>query len=568
MLQSGDVAVASHAHVAGRATFPHEIGDDVQLVHKPTMAETTTDLQPGATEQTEQFQALVTATFNPGEVPLGLVMDWSMALPVVSGVLSRSPASRRPQLRYGLVLVHVNGEQLRVGLPKPEVERRLAARPLELSFEAPAFELIGDAGSVAWRQPRRRHSPMSRELQSVLLAPVLAPKQLHLQQDPSERIGLSRFGNISIAPPLKSLRIRRSSSQSAMETPHQQDTDSFSSLSRVISDPFLNTHAKRSQGTRESHLFDAQASQETGITRHQDVGSDLLHAGSCSGKLSAIAANHLWQDAGHPVQKQQKLRLPALPVMPQRPIHVTAPQTTTRPCVDPCYEHLLDGSRPWNTRPTGQWPLGHEASYACHLDDLILVTSLRAAFDVGFRGEKRQAPTALDLQFPECVSSPRQRSTTTVEVASCDRCGNQLASTHSDELQEHIPNLTYFYFCRSCKRNGRRFELCLACHAIDVLHAEGKYAKNASHPHYLRCCNVDLVKYRDIRAAYPLLLHLESTMCDHCGGRVGAPRSSGLYVCPHCPEVYGLRFELCVRCAKLLLERGSSIKRLRALHEH
>jgi len=424
---------------------------------------------------------------------------------------------------------------------------------------------------VAWRQPRRPHSPTSRELQSVLFAPVLAPKHMHVQQDPPGRIGLSRFGNLNVAPPLKPSKIRRSSSQSAVETPHKQHSNRFSSISRATSDPFLNTHANRSQGTRESHLFDRRASQEIGGTRHQDAGSDLLHACSRSRKLSAISANHLRQDAGPPVQKQQTGQLPALLVRPQRPIHVHTLQAAAHPCVDLCYEHLLDGSRAWITQPAWQWPLGHDTSYACHLDDLILVTSLRAAFDVGFRGDKRQAPTALDLQFPECARS-RPTLTITAEVASCDRCGVLLASTHSDELQENSPDLTCFYFCRSCKRNGRRYELCLACHAIDVLHVEGKHTKNASHPHYVRCCNADLVRYRDIRAAYPQLLHLECTMCDHCGGRVGAPSSShtsrdDLYVCPHCPEVYGLRFELCARCAKLLLERGSSIRRLRALHE-
>jgi len=528
--------------------------------------------QPGTMKKTEQFQDLVTATFSPSEVPLGLVMDWSMALPVVSGVLSRSPASRRPQLRYGLVLLHVNGEQLRVGLPKAEVERRLAARPLELSFEAPTFELVGDASCVAWRQPQQPHSKMSHELQSGVFAPVLAPKHLHVHHDPPDRIGLSRFGNLSVAPPVKPLRIRRSSSQSAVETPHKQDSNKFSSVSRATSDPFLNTHAKRSQAARESHLFDKHASQDIGDNRYQDSSSDMLHAGNRSRKLSAMSANLRRQDASPPVRKQQIGQLPALLVMPQRSIHVNTMQAATRPCVDPCYEHLLDGSGACNTRPARQWPLGHEASYTCHLDDLILVTSLRAAFDVGFRGQKRQAPTALDIQFPECARSPRPTQTTTAEVASCDRCGVLLASAHSDELQENSPDVTYFYFCRSCKRNGRRYELCLACHAIDVLHAEGKHTKNASHPHYVRCCNVDLVRYRDIRAAYPLLLHLECTMCDHCGGRVGAPSSShtsrdDLYVCPHCPEVYGLRFELCARCAKLLLERGSSIRRLRALHE-
>jgi len=425
--------------------------------------------------------------------------------------------------------------------------------------------LVGDAACVAWRQPRRPSSPLSHGMQSMLLPPVLASKHTQLQQDPPERLGLSRFGNLSVAPPLKPLRISRSSSHSAMEMPHKQDSNKFSSLSHSLSDAFLNTQANQNQGMRESHLFE---------TRHQGAGRDKLHAGSRSRKLSVISANHLRQDAGHPVQIQQMGQLPALPALPQRQIHVNTLQAATRPCADPCYEHLLDGaaSSSWKTRPAWQWPLGHEAGYACHLDDLILVTSLRAAFDVGFRGRKRQAPTALDLQFPECARSPRPTSSITAEVASCDRCGLLLASTHSDELQEHSPELRYFYFCRSCKRNGRRYELCLACHASDVLHAEGKHTKKASHPHYVRCSNVDLVKYRDIRAAYPRLLHLECTMCDHCGSRVGAPGSShtsmdDMYVCPHCPEVYGLRFELCARCAKCLLERGSSIRRLRALHE-
>merc|ERR1712129_171904 len=163
-------------------------------------------------------------------------------------------------------------------------------------------------------------------------------------------------------------------------------------------------------------------------------------------------------------------------------------------------------------------------------------------------------------------------------------------------------------FCRRCKSRGNRLELCLQCHAAEVLQAEGKHGGPAPHPHLLKCEHRSLVKRKDLRLAYPGFPHLRCAPCDVCGvyisglrgtdDRVTVPsqsRSSGkdgkgdnsqnivarthnqggskrpswrlpgtgeMYCCPTCPETAGLRFELCETCAHSLLEIGLGIQRL------
>eukprot|EP00434_Breviolum_minutum_P007512 symbB.v1.2.006631.t1/scaffold390.1/size254036/27 len=79
----------------------------------------------------EMDQGFVEVEFQIGEHPLGLVVDWSMALPVVSG-----------DLRPGLVLLAINDIPLIFGVSRHEVERILSLRPLSLLFEAPIKELV------------------------------------------------------------------------------------------------------------------------------------------------------------------------------------------------------------------------------------------------------------------------------------------------------------------------------------------------------------------------------------------------------------------------------------------
>merc|ERR1719408_551297 len=60
-----------------------------------------------------------------------------------------------------------------------------------------------------------------------------------------------------------------------------------------------------------------------------------------------------------------------------------------------------------------------------------------------------------------------------------------------------------FYFCRRCKRSGNRFELCAACHAIEVVQCEGKHYGKELHPHFLRCQHRSLVRKAFVNDVVP-----------------------------------------------------------------
>eukprot|EP00913_Durusdinium_trenchii_P013946 g13094.t1 len=90
----------------------------------------------------EMDQGFVEADFREGEHPLGLVVDWSMALPVLSGVLPGTHGAVFEDLRPGLVLLAINEVPLVLGTSRSEVESVLAVRPLSLLFEAPTKELV------------------------------------------------------------------------------------------------------------------------------------------------------------------------------------------------------------------------------------------------------------------------------------------------------------------------------------------------------------------------------------------------------------------------------------------
>ncbi|CAJ1332693.1 unnamed protein product [Effrenium voratum] len=68
----------------------------------------------------EMDQGFVEVDFQPGEHPLGLVVDWSMALPVLSGVLPGSYAAMFDELRPGLVLLAINNIPLVLGAGRYE----------------------------------------------------------------------------------------------------------------------------------------------------------------------------------------------------------------------------------------------------------------------------------------------------------------------------------------------------------------------------------------------------------------------------------------------------------------
>eukprot|EP00971_Amphidinium_carterae_P332019 6465918-Amphidinium_carterae.1 len=80
---------------------------------------------------------VIQVDFFPEEGQLGLIIDWSMALPVIVEVVPGSPADARGVFSAGMVLIVVGHTRLHPGMLREEVERLLEERPLSLFFEAP-----------------------------------------------------------------------------------------------------------------------------------------------------------------------------------------------------------------------------------------------------------------------------------------------------------------------------------------------------------------------------------------------------------------------------------------------
>ncbi|CAJ1401864.1 unnamed protein product [Effrenium voratum] len=258
---------------------------------------------------------------------------------------------------------------------------------------------------------------------------------------------------------------------------------------------------------------------------------------------------------------------------------------------DVFYKHLFDVETPkYGAGRPSSWPLGHEMEYECRLGDMILCSKVREAYEVGFRGKKRDKPTAMEQLLGGTGDAVRVRRIAKVEQVSCDNCGLHLADADK-------PGGRFFYYCRQCKRSGRRFELCVACHVLEILQGEGKYSGNSFHPHYLKCQHRStLIRRQSLENAYLDSPHLHRVLCDMCGGVVvgrgasdqcakdggsgGLPSknrkgqelndphkkfyilASEFYACAHCPEQTGLRFELCVPCHNRISESGRGIQQL------
>ena len=524
----------------------------------------------------EMDQGFVEVEFQIGEHPLGLVVDWSMALPVVSGVLPGTHASILEDLRPGLVLLAINDIPLIFGVSRHEVERILSLRPLSLLFEAPIKELFDVRMPVAWQRSRRAafydipqgetgpvdqlsvaakekkpgtanswasnkhdvHTPGDKAMSSTMTSVSFA--RMDFFEEHPERSPLSRFGDLNIfnGNPFSG-EARYRMGRTLPSTFGQAGSASMSQLHALPATPASSFSSDRKKDSRE--------------------GPTWLKKGSM-GKISdpnakSNRATRGWLGSVEP---------------------------------DLYYKQLLDEEK-LNTYGPGtsySWLLGHEMEYECRLVDMILCSKVREAYEVGFRGKKRDKPTDMEKLLGGTGDATRVRRIAKVEQVSCDNCGLHLADADK-------PGGRFFYYCRQCKRSGRRFELCVACHVLEILQGEGKYSGTGFHPHYLKCKHRSLIRRQSLEHAYPSSPHLHRVLCDLCGcvvvGRGASDHSSKpeegrskkksqeikgtlnqktyivsneFYQCPTCPEVTGLRFELCVPCQKNISESGHGIQRL------
>lgn len=529
----------------------------------------------------------VQAEFQQSESPLGLIVDWSMAFPVACGTVSGSPASLRPALartsapHSSLVLIRINGNDVLPGTPREKLQAMLSERPLALLFEH-ARHITGLVAPPPWRrQPKDVLSSQELTLEpgsfSLALPSQEQERKPFLEEHP-ERSPLTRWGRLERAPP--SFSTFGSTALSLKRTKTQL------SLPRLPGIGFgASTEAPSTLGANRSAGASAKSPMRTtwggaagfGLPRDMPQGM-LVPAGNSTGSKS------LPQGSRQVSKSRSMTQLPA---------------STPHSVLDLSYQQLVD--KAYGAGPPSQWPLGHDARYPCHIEDMRLVARLWDAYDVGFRGRKRARPTVEELQYG--VFSPRAKTVETAMVnkdgpegwgefpqAWCDTCGKDLNGSYM--------NPSYLWYCRKCKSRGSRFELCLECHASEVLQAEGKHGSAAAHPHFINCEHRSLIKHRDLRSAYPGLPLLRAIICDLCGSYVPGlrggddrvavpghhthvlkdrrseaatrdpfkiPGSGEVYVCPCCPEDRGLRFELCEFCAHSLLDFGTGIQRLSEL---
>jgi hypothetical protein len=499
-------------------------------------------------------------------MPLGLVLDWSMPFPVVAKVLPGSIASKRSQVKEGMVLIAINKSGLRIRPPRDEVEERLAARPLHIVLEAPAPERFDFFGTMrTWK----RHLNKERaEPHSSL-------------QNSMANTSQSFFGQGS-----------RNSSSTHLVTSSLPDPSSnlAKSLNRVRSHPGILNGIDAMHGTKLPNLREI---------REPTKLPPVIRGGSTMPPLSGLGTKSRPRVASQSKTGMSWAGAASLAAVPLR--QNISNKTLSWlgagiPKPDTAYQHLIDEPRALGPGAPERWPLHHDDMYICRLSDMMLAWRLREAYEVGFRGFKHERPTQMHLTCAQGAPVLTKKVTRVDEVY-CDMCGADVnvdkddrdefvdpleslfkmaqeeakakPAAQQDEEQGPLPGALKesagaFYFCRRCKRSSNRFELCAACHAIEVVQCEGKHHGKELHPHFLRCQHRSLVPRRFVNDSVPGMPHIRRVMCDYCGHLAGSyDNDNEIWVCQQCPELHGLRFELCTPCYTTLNTVSQGIDRLK-----
>jgi len=504
---------------------------------------------------------IVEVDFGIEKGSLGLILDWSMALPVVAGVVPRRPAASKANLTPGLVLVAVNGRGLLTGRPRSEVEDFLAARPLKCVFESAAAGRFGEVWQQPWQCTGPANAPPSKNdlLYRTGKKWPLQPERVKMLRgelepvdpiatvssflcksagstyfdDHPERSPLTRYGNLDTAPMYpgqsQALALANKSNNSGGWSGRPMDQTMHSTkLPNITNGGF--SHMGSTHARSEPSLF--------AVSKPQGFGNTGFSGGRAGSRKSTANPG---EGALH---KQNS--------------------------IDPCYQLLVaayaeeaQGSQPFDFHhakrarrgggATPKWELMHDENYPCTLADMKLAHKVRDAYEVGFAGWKTERPTQVHILMYK-AAPPRLKTVITLEEGPiwCDMCGDDVTTADNNGR---------FWYCRRCKRNGRRHEVCMACHAVEVLQGEGKHGGTGPHPHYLRHEHRQIFVQPDLRVAYPYSPHLRRVFCDHCGEHVDfTDEESVLYLCPQCPEEHGLRFELCERCALSLRDSGNGFR--------
>lgn len=486
-------------------------------------------------------------------LPLGLKLNWDMPFPVVAQVLPGSIASTRSELYEGLVLIAINKSGVRIRPLRDEIEEKLRERPLHLVFEAPAPERFDFFHSMkAWsvhvnkeraKLPSTKKQGMSMTMQSFF------------GQSNRSNFGLSFKEGTMLPLPPPSSKLAKSMNRV------QSHPGVFGSLDGSKLPPVIRGSDMQIQKSDMRRVQNLERTLPTGMTwggATSTTADPFKQAMSTSGLA--------WMGSGF-----------------------------SKP--DTAYQHLLDEPREVGPGLPERWALHHDSRYTCQLSDMLLAWKLRDAYEVGFRGFKHERTSQMHLTCAK-GAPPLRRKIERVDEVYCDLCGTEVWVDKDEPegpTRDALEELLYgagpkkvtkkaeaddepktplvgvvketagaFYFCRRCKRSGNRYELCAACHAIEVIQSEGKHYGKELHPHFLRCQHRSLVRRRLVNDALPGMVHIRRVMCDYCGNLAGSYDSdSEIWVCPQCPEKHGMRFEMCMGCYNTLMTVSHGVGRLR-----
>eukprot|EP00401_Gymnodinium_catenatum_P006792 CAMPEP_0117483048 /NCGR_PEP_ID=MMETSP0784-20121206/13736_1 /TAXON_ID=39447 /ORGANISM="" /LENGTH=551 /DNA_ID=CAMNT_0005277567 /DNA_START=9 /DNA_END=1660 /DNA_ORIENTATION=- len=483
------------------------------------------------------FNYFVVAEFHRGEKKMGLVLDWSMAYPVVAGVV-RGLSADRNCVRPGLVMVALNGTALAVGRAREKVEEQLAERPLKLVFVRPDPARFGEVRLQLWQM-------MGPSNATGLARPSAAQRAKHMVRSASAATtskfsgGADTIGRFSGGSDTWSKPSRPTTSMMPMTT-----GQSFSVTSSAMStgQSFFEAHPERIPLSRFANFDGPENSLQRwprgpGDTKSMNGSRAFTEFSRRGSQDMALTSSSYWSQTS--LGGASSLG------------HQGPGQT---PTPDVCYEDIWaakDGAPKIGPGPVAGWALDHDEGNVCLMADLCPAQKLHDAYSYGFRGRKLDRPTEMHIRMYK-AAPVRQRLVRDLEEDGlwCDLCGEDI--THR------------FWFCRACKFRGKRFEVCVQCHAVEVLQGEGKHVGQGIHPHYLRHAHRDLAMFKDLRFAYPYSSHIRRVFCDHCGCLMNFREERAvLYVCLRCPEDHGLRLEMCEDCALAIRDGGHGIQDIR-----
>eukprot|EP00929_Paragymnodinium_shiwhaense_P040316 TRINITY_DN21064_c0_g1_i1.p1 TRINITY_DN21064_c0_g1~~TRINITY_DN21064_c0_g1_i1.p1 ORF type:complete len:688 (+),score=153.26 TRINITY_DN21064_c0_g1_i1:96-2159(+) len=566
----------------------------------------------------------VQVEFAPGEDPVGIVFDWSTAMPVISDILEDTPAMLRTTrelgkigLMPGFVLLSVNRQKelervqrgiapQRVGADtrylltasRNEVEGLLRQRPLVLEFQAPMPQRFGDYLPQPWQQTSRQQAEFIKTLDAPKPGKFQrAPKDEDLRApeeklDPArhtflemfpERSPLTRYGDMETAPYNWPTAWYTAEEHKRKEAERQRliaklERKRFKAKTQrrnaALAEGTILPQIGQRTSTANASIMDISMTSLNSTSSRSSLLQDstqlpLARSSSVPGRFGeprgSIRGGRPWSNASN-VSRTSKASMQSSKSSFYSPgvgSWYTAQEEEPRP-PDQCYSKLIlalehdETEKLWyGPGLAKRWSMDHQEDYDCVASDMILVLKVSEAYEVSYRGWKKEKPTAIEIA--NYLNPPvRHTKVSTVDEAaiSCDMCGTDIC------LDFNSPPFPFFY-CRKCKRNGHRHELCLPCFAVEILQGQGKHMDRGPHPHYLNCTHHSLVEMPDLRMAYPSCLTVRRIHCDHCGKLMNfKSKECNFYLCPQCPEVHGLRFELCETCALDMRDRGHSMRRL------